>query len=371
MSLAMSDTMTLTQASREWATRPPDERMPDLETLHAKAVAQREAAAEKDVPFGTIRVESHDDNLYLSRGQAACKLGNWAFTQLAERVAAPSEYLATLPATLAAQNLNHGLAKRVTDAAGSATARLLFHKNGEWIVRALTTDKYERIWNAELTARLLDRQADGWEPARPDFNLRGDDFPSLYLGDRNLFAMVRQRNDYIQQPVCGSDAPIYKGFICWNSEVGDKKVGGMSSLYSGMCVNHLIWNARDVFEFEARHVGNVRDKLNLFAVRMREYARKSMDEDAAVIKRAAHKLIAATKDEVLDKLFGKSKTLRLSRKTIEAGYDAVRVDQDGDPKTVWGMVQGLTRHSQTLVNADARTAVDVAAGKIMEQIDSF
>src|SRR5207237_828277 len=108
-----------------------------------------------------------------------------------------------------------------------------------------------------------------------------------------------------------------------------------------------------------------------FAIRVREYGRKSLADDEAVIKRAAHKIIAATKEEVLEKLFGKRQLSRLSRKTLEAGYAAAIPDQDGSPNTVWGMVQGLTRHSQTLVNADLRTEVDKGAGKIMEMMDQF
>jgi hypothetical protein len=75
--------------------------------------------------------------------------------------------------------------------------------------------------------------------------------------------------------------------------------------------------------------------------------------------------IGDTKESVLDKLFG-MRSLVLTRKTLEAGYDAVNYAQDGDPRTVWGMVQGLTRHSQTVAYADARTAIDTAAGKLME-----
>jgi len=365
-----NETMTLTQANREWASRPADERMPDLETLHAKAVEQRKAAVEKDVDFATLRVEAKDQNLYLTRGPLPTKLSNWAFTQLCGRVGAPSEYVAGLPATLAAQNLNHGLAKRVGEATGSAIARVLFHKNGEWIIRALTTDTYERIWNCELTERLLERQGEGWEPARPDFRLAGDDFPALYHGDRNMFAMVRLRTDYIEQPFGHGLPPIYKGFICWNSEVGDRTLGCMSFNYNGMCGNHLIWGAQNVFEVNVRHVGKVRETLDAFAVRMREYARASMSDDAATIRRATHKLIAATKEEVLDVLFGR-RNLKLTRKVLDAGYDAVVPEQDGSPNTVWGMVQGLTRYSQSLGNADARVEVDKAAGRILDSLDSF
>jgi hypothetical protein len=44
----------------------------------------------------------------------------------------------------------------------------------------------------------------------------------------------------------------------------------------------------------------------------------------------------------------------------------VQPDQDGDPNTVWGMVQGVTRYSQSLPHADKRTELDRAAGKLMQ-----
>lgn len=360
----MSDTMTLMQAHQQWASRPADERMPDVATLHARALSQKRNSVETDADFSKIRVEASEGDLFLTRGSGGLKLSNWAFGQLSSRVGAPAEYLASLDATLAAQNLNHGLAKRVKEGVGRAAARILFNAPNR-IVRSLTTDAYERIWNVELAERLLGLQDAGWTPATPDFNIIGEVFPSLYLGERDMFAFMRLPNQTIEQPINSSLPPMYKGYICWNSEVGSKKIGGMGFLYNGMCGNHIIWGARDVFEFEARHVGNVRDKLQAFAAQIREYARKSLSEDQAVIKRASSKLIAATKEEVLDLLFGK-RSLNLSRKTLEGGFDAVKPDQDGDARTVWGMVQGLTRYSQEQPNADARTAIDRSAGKLLD-----
>jgi hypothetical protein len=213
-------------------------------------------------------------------------------------------------------------------------------------------------------------QGEGWEPARPDFNIIEPVFPALYRGDRSMFAFIRKPNDYIEQPIDSSLPPIYKGFLCWNSEVGARKIGGMSIHYNGMCGNHLIWGARHVFEFGARHVGNVKGQLNEFEVCVSKWARASMEDDTAVIQGATQKVIAATKDEVIDILFGKRK-FKLTRKVIDAAYDAVVPEQDGDPRTVWGMVQGLTRYSQTLANADTRLEVDKSAGKILDSLDSF
>ena len=48
------------------------------------------------------------------------------------------------------------------------------------------------------------------------------------------------------------------------------------------------------------------------------------------------------------------------------GCERKTVMGNPDPRSVWGFVQGMTRHSQTLPYADARTAMDKAAGKVME-----
>jgi hypothetical protein len=60
--------------------------------------------------------------------------------------------------------------------------------------------------------------------------------------------------------------------------------------------------------------------------------------------------------------------LGCSRKTLESAYYMAErhEDTDGNPHTPWGMAQGLTRVSQELEYADARTKVDRAAGKVLE-----
>ena len=82
--------------------------------------------------------------------------------------------------------------------------------------------------------------------------------------------------------------------------------------------------------------------------RSRKYAESSATEEQAKIASAKRKMLAANKEELLDKLFGLNKALNLSRKTLEAGYDAVQRNQDGSPLSHWGIVQGLTRHSNKL-----------------------
>jgi hypothetical protein len=356
--------MEIFKANQQWSSRPADERFASLQALYDATRAYAETACEAEVPFSSLRAEAQDGEIVLvGRENVPAKLTNWSFGQLAQRAQAPASYLATLPATLACQNLNHGLKERNGDV--SDRANLLMHKNGSMLCRALTTEKYERIWNYELAERLLGLQANGWEPARPDFNTHVSDFPALYASDRDMFAFVRLSNQTIQQPTDGSLPPMYKGLIYWNSEVGDKKIGCMKFLYNGMCGNHIIWGASEVVEFSARHVGNVRRQMAQFDVQIRRYANESVSDVEAKIQAAHSKVIESTKEDVLDFLFGK-RQIGLSRKVLESAYNAVIPEQDGDPRTVWGMVQGLTRHSQTVPYADQRQQMDRASARIMK-----
>ena len=179
-----------------------------------------------------------------------------------------------------------------------------------------------------------------------------------------MFAFIRLPNQTLAQPAGADLPPMYKGLIYWNSEVGDKKIGCMKFIYNGMCGNHIIWGASDVAEFSARHVGNVRANLYNFEVQIRRYANESTSDLEAKFAAAHQKTIASSKEGVLDFLFGK-RTIGLTRKALEASYDAVVPSQDGSPNTVWGMAQGITRHSQTIPYAGERQKLDRAAGNVL------
>lgn len=359
--------MELFKAHQQWKTRPEDERFSTLTELHTATRHYAESAREREsVRVDSLRVENVEGDVHLvGRGGVPATLTNWAFGQLCARVGAPASYLRELPATLAAQNLNHGLAQRVADAA-EASVNLLFHLNGGFVLRALTSDRYERIWNWEVAERLLDLESQGWEPAVPDIRAEMDPRgprPSLYASDHDLFAFIRHTQRTINEP--GNPDGLQRGLIAENSEVGASKLRLTRFLYREMCGNHIIWGASDVIELSARHVGNVRERLELWSGEIRKYMDASASEDEAKIAASKTRIIAATKEQVLDALFGK-RSINLSRKTLEAGYAAVNLEQDGDPRSPWGIAQGLTRHSQTLPYADKRTEIDRAAGRLLD-----
>lgn len=382
--------MELFKASNQWSTRPADERFGSIRDLYTQCKAYRDTAGEKDVPFADIRVEASEGNVVLmGKAGVPARLTHWAFGQLASHVGAPASYLRDLPATLAVQNLNHGLARRVKDQAGSAVSKLLFHTNGSLLLRAITSEQYSRIWNYEIAERLLEMEGRGWEGAKPTMAWGADPDvcilcqgsgrgraggngcvqcrgtgkaqPALYASDHDMFAFVINKQAMVEDPV--NHTPLYRGMIWENSEVGASKLRGTKFLFAQICGNHIIWGAQDVVEIELRHVGSIRGKYAAFAAKMTEYANESASVEEGKINAMRHKMIAAGKTEVLDALFGK-RSIGLSRKVLEAGYDAVQ-DVDGSPNSVWGITQGLTRFSQTVPFADKRTEIDRAAGRIL------
>src|SRR5260221_4860253 len=99
-------------ATAQYATRPADERFPSLDALRAAAYADAKACKRADVPLSAIEAIPNGLDVAI-RGRSSgltATLTHWSFAQLASLVHAPAGYLRTLPATLAAQNLNHGLA---------------------------------------------------------------------------------------------------------------------------------------------------------------------------------------------------------------------------------------------------------------------
>ena len=353
--------MELFHANKQWATRPADERFASLRELHDACKAYAQTAQEKMVTVGDIRTEAVDGDVRIvGRQNNPAGLTHWAFGQLSARIGAPASYLRDLPATLACQNINHGLANL---ADRTDRANLLFHKNGGLLLRAFTSDKYARIWNWEVAERMLGLEAYGWKPAMPTINKTANDFPAIYASDHDMFAFVSNSSYRIQEP--GNPDGLMRGVIVENSEVGASALKLTRFLYRAMCSNHIVWGASRVLEISVRHIGDARQRWSMYNAEIRRYAESSVAEDEKQIGAARTVKIGTTKEEVLDKLFG-MRALALTRKTLDASYDAVKVDQDGDPRTVWGMVQGLSRFSQTQPYADVRTGIDRAAGKLME-----
>jgi Domain of unknown function (DUF932) len=361
--------MELFKASQQWSTRPADETFATVQSAYDAARQYAATSAEKSsVPVTSIRTEVVSGEVSLTgRGGIPARVSHWAFGQLARIASAPAGYLRGLPATLATQNLNHGL-KAAGEANSDAAVNILAHKNGDLLVRALTSDKYSRIWNYEVLGRMLPLESDGWtcptpfrtrveETAKPD--------PTVYVSDHDMFAFLVREDIRIAEP--GNPDGLARGFFVENSEVGASALRVTTFLYRYMCANHIVWGAKDVTEVAVRHIGRARGNLSTMFLGLTEYANESASDLEAKIRVAKSRIIDADKERVLDLIFAKLRG-QVSREAIVKSQELAEVyaESDGDPRSFWGLAQGMTRYSQGLKFADARVAVDKAAADVIE-----
>jgi hypothetical protein len=351
--------MQLFKANQQWSTRPDDESFASLDALHDACASYRDVAKVATVPYTKLAVVPVGADVHVTGpngGSAA--LTHWAFGQLSARAEAPASYLRTLPAELAASNLTHGLAKRTTD----ETASMMFHQNGGLLCRAITSERYTRIWNVDITSRLL-RLRDTfpqWQPAPAAM----DGKRGLYASDHDLFAFLVDNDRRVFENANGG---LSRGFFVWNSEVGAASFGVMKFLYEYVCGNHIVWGASQVSELRVRHIGDADTRAwRELATEIRRYADSSVSDDEARIEATRRCILGADKDAVLDKIFGLRIPV-LSRKRADDAYQAAEahVDWYGDPRSAWGIANGITELARALPYTDERVAMDRAAGKVL------
>jgi len=356
----MSKLMEL--AHRQWAARPDDESYKSIAELHAAALKWRTSATVEEIKANALRVAAAGSNLILPQFEGEPVLNNWTFKQVCERAGAPSGYLATLPAPLAAECVNEGLIHREDE----ANALMLFGRNGtgRLTARAVTSGKYSRIWNSDITGRLVDLADEGtWKPAPEAF----DGKRGLYLGERDMFAFLVDNERRIFESLPGGG--LSRGFCVSNSEVGDGAFNLWTFLYEYICGNHRIWGMTGVEQVKVIHIGNdqASQAFGKMRIEVAKYAEASASDDEAKIERLRTVELGVDKDTVLDAVF-KLKLGAITKQIAGEAYDLAekRVDWYGNPRSIWGYAGALTEIARDKTNASERVALDAAAGKLME-----
>jgi len=355
---------TLTQASNELMRRPADERYSSVTDLHNAALGYKTRARRAEIRTEKLRVGNVGGDLRLIGAKDEIKMTNWSFGQLATVAGAPSNYITSLPADLAVECMNYGL-RRASGPESNRENNLLFDRaeSGMATLRALTSTKYERIWNSQVTERLLRLEQEGpWQPAPAAF----DGSRGLYMGDRDMFAFMVDNDRRIFESLPGGG--LSRGFFVRNSEVGAASFSIYSFKYNFICGNHMVWGASELRGVKIRHIGAAGANAfgNLEAELIR-FAESSAKEDELQIAAMRRYTIGKDLDEVLDVVMG-LKIDGLGRGLVKQGYELAvqREDWYGAPNTMWGLAGGLTEIARDLPNADTRTRLEAATGKLIE-----
>ena len=384
----------LLAASSQWASRPADERFWTVRDMRIACETFRAGCGHATVPLASLTAAADGNAIVLTgpTGRPA-DLTHYAFGQLARTVGAPAEYLRELPVETAVSCLNVGLKK--TAAAGRSDRDLLFHQNGRLSIRAMLSEQYERVWNSDVCAVLERLEGAGYRvPAgrtppgytgksRPataadilpgQINIAvGDSIApaGLYASDHDMFGFLCSADRTVSD---GGVSALMRGFFVRNSEVGDSSLVFTFFLMDAVCGNHIVWNARGVHEIRVRHVGRdpMRKAVRQFEAQLRVYMDGAADDDRRMVAAARNMVLGTSKTEVLDAIvkYAKTHSLPLSRARVDSAYDVACEHEDwyGNPRSLWGVVSGLTHASQSGYTED-RDTTDRAAGALLKMVD--
>ena len=300
------------RVSSEWFSRPDDERFLSLTDLHEVVRARADRATTRVVDSKAIRVEARSDSperlsLMVPDAERPVAPTNWAFGQLCTLVGAPASYLRELPAALAGINLQHGLV-----AHRGEQVKLLQTDDGRTELRAATGPEYGRIWDYELVEAVMKIAGDGvgqtrWKvPGVLDwsnmhYNPYVDvmrDTTTLYASDRDVFIFLVDDTHPIEAGKLPNGDPdlYFRGFYCWNSEVGAKTLGMATFYLRAVCMNRNLWGVENFEEVKIRHSKFAANRFaHEAAPALEHFADSSPMPFLSGIKTARERIVAAEK----------------------------------------------------------------------------
>jgi hypothetical protein len=327
-----------------------------------------------------IRVEARRDNLErlaltVPGGDGAVTPTHWSFGQLCTLVGAPTSYLRQLPAALAAINLQHGLLSHRAE-----LVKTLESNSGCVELRAVTGPDYGRIWDHELVAAVMTIAGNGtgdtrWKvPGVLDWATMTHnpfvdvtrDTTTLYASDRDVFLFLVDDTNPIEAGRLADGSPdlYFRGFYCWNSEVGSKTLGIASFYLRAVCMNRNLWGVENFEEITIRHSKFAAQRFAREAApALTNFANSSPAPFVAGIRAARERIVARTDED-------RASFLRrggFSRSEISKIIETALGEENRKPESIFDFVQGITALARGKAHQDARLELEGKARRLMER----
>lgn len=369
------------RVSSEWFSRPDDERFLSLNDLARAVRGRSERSRTRIVETALIHVEANRNDpehlaLILPGADAPVTPTHWSFGQLASQVGAPAAYLRQLPAPLAAINLQYGLTSHRAE-----QIKTLETENGRLELRAVTGPDYGRIYDHELVEAVQKIAGNGtgdtrWKvPGVLDwstgiYNPRVDitrDTTTLYASDRDVFLFLVDDLNPIEAGRLPDGSPdlYFRGFYCWNSEVGAKTLGMASFYLRAVCQNRNLWGVEQFEEITIRHSKYAANRFaHEAAPALQNFANSSASPFVNGIKAARERIVARTDEERGDFLRGRGFSKAETGRIIET----VLAEEGRPPESIFDFVQGITALARDKPHQDARLDMEAKAKKLLDRV---
>ena len=384
---------TLHQASRQWATRPNDQRFLSLTDLQASVHHDRDNSVESTVTTRQIEIQPHPmdprKGITIAGDHGMAEPTNWSFNQLAALAGAPASYLRKLPAAIVADAMNYGLRfGRDVEEFKILRTNGKFHLPegfqggmdvpaltgaGDLIphneLRAATGTRYGRVWNSDIVDALVGKFGDG---RTGDFRVPGEfgkevpitkDNTTIYGSDRDVFIFLADENNRIEMKDrrAGQAGSLARGFFVWNSEVGAQTIGAAFFLFDYVCMNRIVWGVKDFSEIRLRHTASAPDRwLEEVSPVLMEYSNAAAAPIQETIKLAQQKRVDDDLDAFLSSRFNRSEVV-----AVKAAHER---EEHRPIESVWDAVTAVTAHAKTIQHQDARVDMERAGGKLLDLV---
>lgn len=368
------------RVSSEWFSRPDDERFLSLDALMASVRGRAERSTTRTVDSAAVRVEANREDperlaLILPGADAPVAPTHWSFGQLASLVGTPASYLRQLPAALAGINLQYGLSSHRAE-----QIKTLEVAHGRTELRAVTGPDYGRIYDHELVSAVQRIAGNGtgdtrWKvPGVLDwrtgvYNPHVDvsrDTTTLYASDRDVFLFLVDDLNPIEAGRLPDGSPdlYFRGFYCWNSEVGAKTLGIASFYLRAVCQNRNLWGVEDFEEITIRHSKYAAGRFaHEAAPALLRFADSSPMPFVNGVRQARERIVARTDEDRTEFLrkrgFSKGETAKI--------IETVLTEEGHPPFSVFDFVQGITAVARIKPHQDARLELEGRAKKLLDR----
>jgi len=369
------------RVSSEWFSRPDDERFLSLSDLYASVKTRTDRSHTRTLASADIRVEARSDaperlSLLLPGGERPVSPTHWSFGQLAGLVGAPAAYLRQLPAALAGINLQYGLTSHRAE-----QVKTLEIEDGRVELRAVTGPDYGRIFDHELVEAVQRIAGNGTGDARwkvPGvldwstgiYHPRVDitrDTTTLYASDRDVFLFLVDDLNPIEAGRLPDGSPdlYFRGFYCWNSEVGAKTLGMASFYLRAVCQNRNLWGVEDFQEITIRHSKYAASRFaHEAAPALTRFANSSPMPFINGIKASREQIVARSDDDREEFLRKRGFSKAETGKIIET----VLAEEGRKPESIFDFVQGITAVARDKPHQDARLDMEARAKKLLDRV---
>lgn len=374
--------------SRQWASRPADQRFLNLDllrdflqqrcdTTNLRVVASK--GCEFLAPEARTLEDTHRLSLGLPNGDIVSPT-HWAFGQAAGLVKAPASYLRTLPSQLVAENLNWGLLKNrqveeikaIDD--GKGTLRALVGPQYGWISDVSLVSAVQQIagsgtgdqrWKIPGVINWRDSTYDPFAPVTLDST-------TLYASDRDVFIFLVDDTHPIQIGTLKDGSPdyLFRGFYVTNSETGSGALKIVTFYLRGICQNRCLWGVEHFSELSIRHTSQAPSRFIEEATpALLQFANGSERTIRDGVEKAKEAVIAKDEEEALTFLRGRGFSAKRAKEIAALDSESGAQREEGDfPRTAWDTVQSITAFARRIPNNDDRLEVERVAGKILDKV---